>query len=484
MIKISSSLFSAWNDANLQYCHWKSNEHLLPGLDGETDLDVLLSIHDKSKGEEILLSLNFLECRSQYGSRYPGVADWIGFDKETGKLIHVHLHFSLVTGHKGMKEYNLPWTERTLQTRVLNEKYNVWMMEPNLELITLYTRFGLKADLFKIRKAKNGNFKLCKEDIAEVTYLKNQVDWTKVRELLQEYYPKYSEELFEIIKSDILSSSQLLRLITITEDVMKPNRRRIPYYHLKKRYWRIWMKFLKVWRKHTAWVGITRKTPISGKGLVVAFLGQDGSGKSTISIDIEKWLSWKIDVRRFYLGSGEHWNPWQKKVLKMIPNVAVFKPIRAIVSISQTMALAKNKKKTIATACKYCNMGGIAMYDRFPQTKYYGINDGPVVRTKYMKSFGKGLLKPLVENFAHIEETIISDACTMTPDIVIKLMLTPEESIRRKPFENYEAVKAKHEIIKNLDFPNSSVYSVDATQPYNQEIIQIKKIIWSHILKS
>ena len=51
MLTISKDLFTAWNDANLFYCHWKSNEHLLPGLDGTTDLDVLLSRDDKEKGE-------------------------------------------------------------------------------------------------------------------------------------------------------------------------------------------------------------------------------------------------------------------------------------------------------------------------------------------------------------------------------------------------------------------------------------------------
>ena len=107
MLKISKELFTAWNEANLLYCHWKSNEHLLAGLEGETDLDVLLSCNNKEAGEEVLRRLEFLQCKSQFGSRYPDVDDWIGFDKDTGRLIHVHLHYGLVTGHKGMKEYSL-----------------------------------------------------------------------------------------------------------------------------------------------------------------------------------------------------------------------------------------------------------------------------------------------------------------------------------------------------------------------------------------
>ena len=146
MLEISQKLFSSWNDSQLCYCHWKSNEHLFLGLEGKTDLDVLLSPDDKKEGERILGELDFLQCKSQYGSRYPGVDDWIGFDKETGRFIHVHLHYHLITGHKSMKEYSLPWTDVALQTRLQNEKYRVYTMEPNLEIITLYTRIGLKAD--------------------------------------------------------------------------------------------------------------------------------------------------------------------------------------------------------------------------------------------------------------------------------------------------------------------------------------------------
>ena len=117
MLQISKVLFEKWNSEHILYCHWKSNEHLEPGLDGDTDLDVLLDSKDEVRALLILRELRFLNCKSQYGSRYPKVSDWLGFDAETGKMIHVHLHLTIVTGHRGMKEYNLPWTETALETR-------------------------------------------------------------------------------------------------------------------------------------------------------------------------------------------------------------------------------------------------------------------------------------------------------------------------------------------------------------------------------
>ena len=62
MLEIVVKLFEKWN-ANVCYCHWKSNEHLVEGLNGITDLDLLVSIDDKSKAESILKEDNFVFCK-------------------------------------------------------------------------------------------------------------------------------------------------------------------------------------------------------------------------------------------------------------------------------------------------------------------------------------------------------------------------------------------------------------------------------------
>ncbi len=83
--------------------------------------------------------------------------------------------------------------------------------------------------------------------------------------------------------------------------------------------------------------------------------------------------------------------------------------------------------------------------------------------------------------FSDIEERNIDYCIRFSPDVVIKLILSPEESIRRKPEEDFDLVRRKHDIIKSLDFPNSKVYVIDATMEFDEEIIKIKNIIWSEI---
>ena len=124
--------------------------------------------------------------------------------------------------------------------------------------------------------------------------------------------------------------------------------------------------------------------------------------------------------------------------------------------------------------------GGIPLYDRFPQVQFEGIYDGPKIN-HYCQQ--KGISNGIVKWMARREQRYLEKIQSFQPTLVFKLMLSPEESIRRKPFENLETVTRKHEITQQLQFPNSAVYIVDATQDYQQEIIFIKNKIWEAIIQ-
>lgn len=482
MLKISKELFTSWNDAGLLYCHWKSNEHLLPGLDGDTDLDVLLSRDGQQKGEAILHELDFLQCKSQYGSRYPNVDDWIGFDKETGKLIHLHLHYAIVTGHKGLKEYELPWAERALRTRILDEEYGVYIMEPNLEMVTLYTRIGLKAGLIEIVRCFKGSFKFPKDTQREIDWLRERVDVKEVYRILAEYYGKDADAVNEIMSRGNINSDSYLKLRKIAENNFKNYSRVKHFMRLRELSYLLYHICLKRILKRLKPI-ISKKVPISEKGLTVAFLGQDGAGKTTVTKNLIKWWSWKMDVRYVYLGSGENYFSFKKSLSHKLPPKGVFKYFRAMLGLSVLSDVAKLSYKNVLKAEKYASKGGLVIFDRFPQTKYMSICDGPKLRKKVHDYFGAGILSKMFAPMIKTEEKYIGKTVTHTPDVVIKLTLTPEESIRRKPHENYEAVKQKHEIVKSLEFKGCDVYTIDATMPFDEELIMIKNIIWQHIQK-
>ncbi|MEN6460532.1 MAG: hypothetical protein ABFC94_04070, partial [Syntrophomonas sp.] len=217
-----------------------------------------------------------------------------------------------------------------------------------------------------------------------------------------------------------------------------------------------------------------------------AFIGQDGSGKSTVTDEILEWLSWKLDANKFYLGSGEHFHSWQKKLKKKIIYKKKYKfvtIISALLTLSNHMSVAKRTYKFVNQGKRYALNGGIAIFDRYPQTIHFGINDGPKIRFNYLDRINNPLLKKIVLYCAKVEENYLAKAERAVPEIVFKLILPPEISIIRKPKENFELIKIKHEIIKSLSFTQTKVYSIDVTQEYIEEIEEIKKLIWGRLLK-
>jgi len=61
--------------------------------------------------------------------------------------------------------------------------------------------------------------------------------------------------------------------------------------------------FLKINRYVGRFTGLVQlKKTVAAGGKIMALVGSDGSGKSTLCNDLIKWLTFKIDAHYFYLG--------------------------------------------------------------------------------------------------------------------------------------------------------------------------------------
>lgn len=501
----SRELFDTWNNSSLKYIHWKGNDHIIEGLNGDSDLDVLLSSEDKARGCQLLKELGFVKFVSQYGSRYPKVEDWLGFDEETGRLLHLHLHYALVSGHPGLKEFILPWLEEALETRIQDSDTGLFIMNPNLELVTLYTRLILKSQHRWKKDAKKGKYVINEHFAKEIDYIKHKVDWRNVCEIIQRYYSTSSEEFYNIVKKDVISSSDYLKLHRIVQRVMgKYCRYPLFILGIKKLFFNIVLRVRNRLSRRDGNIFVTHKVADPNYGFSVAFIGQDGCGKSTVTKEIEKWLNWKIEAKRFYLGSGDHYNGLLKRLISKgskfqrqgnaIESTGIQKEViaekqkkrgkniksflTAIIVSMNLLMIARRAYKQVRLSEQYRLKGGIPLFDRFPQTQFDGIYDGPKIIEYYKRT---GLDFWIVRIFAKKERLYLERIQMYHPSIVFKLILPPEESIRRKPFENIIDVSRKHEITKALVFPNSVVFEIDATQNYQQEILFIKRQIWQSI---
>lgn len=498
----SKELFESWNNNSILYIHWKGNDHILDGLNGDSDLDVLLHKEDRIKGCQILYDVGFVKFSSQFGSRFPNVEDWLGFDEESGRIIHLHLHYALVSGHAGLKEYDIPWIEDAFESRVQDPDTSLYIMNPNLELVTLYTRLILKSKKKWIKDAKVGRYVIDKHFQKEIGYIKQRVDWIKVKEISVKYYNSFGDDFCCIMQEESLSSEHFLQLYHIVSKTMSCcSRYPAGILTVMRAYYDIVIKGRNKLKAKGNNCIITRKVMNSSNGVSIAFIGQDGCGKSTVTKEIVEWLNWKIEASRFYLGSGDHYNGFLKKLItqfsgkrnsisvssKNVEGVVkqhkrkknVKSLLSAMLVSMNLLTIAHRAYKQVVKSEKYRRRGGIALFDRFPQTQFYGIYDGPKIVEYYKRT---GLDFWIVRVMANIEKSYLEKIQNYQPKLIFKLILPPEESIRRKPFENIDDVTKKHDITKKLMFPNSQVFEIDATQDYCKEIIFIKNRIWESII--
>lgn len=495
MLQICKLLFELWNK-DVRYCHWKSNEHLIEGLQGTTDLDVFVLPEDRSLAEKKLKQCKYIKFTPQDSSRYPMVDEWIGFDESTGKLVHVHLHYRIITGTKFCKEYVFPMDKMMIDYRILDPETNVFIAAPEVELIVLFSRIVLKS--------RNKSTITTMGYDAEISYLKQRVDINKLKVFCDSAIGKEGSLYYDIIIKDVLNKHDWTTLVGIIHRWLDKYRTksRLQCFFRTNFYWSKFYSDLVLNRLfHTP--TLSKKT-LPGAHISICFLGQDGSGKSTLSMNVEKWLRWKIEAHRFYLGSGEHFHSPIKWMLRKISsaknknNTSQDKQhslpetktgrkfgfsswIGMMLASYELKNIAKRALKEIKKAYSYSGKGGVSIYDRFPQIQFPGIYDGPKIRKIYIEK-DKG--NWFVERMAKLEEQYLLRVQQYQPTLVFKLMLSPEESISRKPFENFEQVREKHEITKQISFPQSEVYEIDATQDYEQELLIVKRNIWECFLKN
>jgi len=222
---------------------------------------------------------------------------------------------------------------------------------------------------------------------------------------------------------------------------------------------------------------------------MIAIIGVDGSGKSTLVATIREWLGSKIDVIPTYFGTGDG-RPsllfWPVKLMMPLATAALGRkskprcashgrssgpPPGALYGVLLTVwaaAVAMDKRQKLVAARRGINRGLIVLADRFPQSQILGFNDGPLLARL---TAAPGWLR-------RFEAAAYLLARRLPPDLVIKLMVTPETVARREPNMDPAVIRERIAAIQRLEFPGARVVCVDAEQPLREVVRAVKREIW------
>src|SRR5256885_1919363 len=99
-------------------CQWKGSWKKHRWMTGEGDIDLLVERATEPQFTAVLEELGFRRATPPSGSRVAGMESCFGLDRATGRLIHVHVHYQLLTGGVLATIYRLPLQRALLDPAV------------------------------------------------------------------------------------------------------------------------------------------------------------------------------------------------------------------------------------------------------------------------------------------------------------------------------------------------------------------------------
>lgn len=490
ILQTVEGLFQALNHSGIRYCHWKSNLRLEWGMQGLTDLDLLVDPEDAQVFKQVLAEHDIKPFLAAPGKRYPALEDYMGFDPSSGKFFHLHVHYQLVLGEQFVKNYRLPLEDQFLDS--IQYRSGVKIPAPELELIVLSIRALLKyrdrdaiKDILSIRSPG-----IPAHIMGEINWLLNQTCLNKVSKTLDEVADAISPDLIlDFLNTVIITPRAGYRLFRLRQSV----RRAISVYQRHNRLWASLTYFKEFWRRRKSFLRFMpeRKMTNPRGGLTLALVGVDGAGKTTISRELAAWLDWKLDIHTYYLGSKQpSWMSDRSYLLFRIARRShrsiskvlgeknfisrLIEALRQALLYSHYLFTGYDRYRRYLAGNRNAKNGSISLYDRYPLEAPL---DGPQIHLASENDPWR-----IGDIFSKLERKLYQEI--KMPDLLFVLEVSPEVSLERKPDHDLAAIEAKNIALGKLaTFIEASpkkvrVSYINASLPLEDVLGKIKQEIW------
>jgi thymidylate kinase len=224
-------------------------------------------------------------------------------------------------------------------------------------------------------------------------------------------------------------------------------------------------------------------------GPLIAVVGSDGSGKSTVGSALLAWLRESRPVAMCHLGKqmGDYGRALRKTPVlgSRVDGIvhARNKRVRVGQGPGTFMALfdytvSMRRVRRFRRMMKIRRRGVTIIADRYPQTAVLNPKvDGPHFARLDSRN-------PLVRFLARRERAHYDRMASYRPNLVIRLNVDLETALKRKPDHRYESLVDKVTAIAGTSYQGAPILEIDSKLPLETVIAQAKQAVAQALAKA
>jgi len=493
---LTQVLINRFNQEGITYCHWKSNIDLAKTLKGELDIDLLVSNNSLARATEILMELGFKQAAPRWESIPPGIFHYYGLDPNQNELVHLHMFTRVLTGESFLKSHLLPFEEMLLKNLYSVNNLAVTSKDAELVLFVLrmYIKFGSPLDMARVLK----NDKKTRE---EAWWLIDGSDMNRVVSLLEKYCPVVDKETFIESLNAILHGAPYPKKWILSLQIRNKLRIYRKYTFTSWLFSHVQLLIGKLIKKVRKQKG--NKILASG-GTVVAIVGADATGKSTLVRETSHWLRKNFVVntvhagkppstaltlpvnillalyRRFKHGSQSVGRPEKGVLLEEGEQGAGGRGFGSLIYAVRAVCLAWDRRALLLKVRRASAHGEIVVCDRYP-TNAIGMMDSPRL-LEYPK--GRRGLTSIYAWLAKVERTIYRKI--PPPDIVLRLRVSLEiarqRNATREGADGDAYLQNRHQQARGWFMEGTRfIQDIDTDLPLADTILAVRQTVWTSL---
>lgn len=350
-------LFVELNRKEIPYIVWKDIHKTESFFQGNAELDLLVSEDCKLGFEELINLYGFSKLKVNPKLQRKGIEHYIKFYND--KYYHLHVYYQLRTGNHFVKEYLFNFGNDIFEKHILRN--NIKIVNDDYEYSLLLVRLIIKRTaLFSTLKTS---------EIKRLIALNNDVNKVSVLESLKKLGLTNKvnlDDLFNVAAGKEESSAKIKAVRSLFEHNKTLTTFQLYYQYVKIRKYYL---FLRVKRQSNK--------VMCNKGLTIAVMGTDGSGKTSIVQQLVTLFKKKTSSRTLYLGGNSKTYSFETRCYYVLYwFFRVFSPLKDRFYIPWLFyyfavcvleyGKARDRINRISKGNKYKEKGWIVIFERFP----------------------------------------------------------------------------------------------------------------------